>query len=73
MNSCATVNGAGLEQSGATTAGSVDLAAQQLFWIDALDSEAEAQQSCPAFGACRRQIPDGAIKVPINKMAIAAR
>ena len=71
--SCATVNGADTENSGATTAGSIVLAMQQSFWTDLLDAGAAAQQSCAPLCICCRQTSDGVTNVPINKMATAAR
>jgi len=62
------------ERAGATTtAGSVGLTVQQSLWTVALDSDIEAQQSCPVLCACCRQISAGEAKAPINKMATAAR
>ncbi len=73
-NSCAPDKVAEPERAGATTtAGNVCLTAQQSLWTVVLDSDMEAQQSCPPFCICCRQIPAGAINVPINKMATAAR
>ena len=73
-NSCAPDTVTELVTAGATTtAGSVGLTAQQLLWMIALHLDMEEQQACPVLCACCRQISAGATRVPINKMATAAR
>jgi hypothetical protein len=73
-NPCAPDTVTEMERAGATTtAGSVGLTAQQPLWTVALDSDMEAQQSCPVLCACCRQISAGAARAPINRMATAAR
>jgi len=72
-NSCVPDKAAETERAGATTAGNVGLRVQQSPWTVAPDSAMEAQQSCPPFCICCRQISAGAARAAINKMATAAR
>lgn len=73
-NSCAPKTVNELVTAGATTmAGKVGRAAQQLLWMIAPHLDMEEQQACPVLCAFCRQISAGATRVPINKMATAAR
>jgi len=72
-NLCTIANGVEPAKFGVQMAGTVLVAVQQSLWIEALDSDAPAQQSCAALWDRCWQIPDGATRVPISKMATAAR
>ena len=73
-NTCVPDKVAEPERAGITTmAGSAGLTVQQSLWMVALGSDIEAQQSCPSLCARCRQIAAGAAKIPINRVATAAR
>jgi hypothetical protein len=72
--SCAIVNDAVLGRLGATTtAGKGALVLQQLVRAVLPGVDAGAQQLCAALCVRCRQVPNGASRLPINRMAIAAR
>ena len=68
-----TACGVGAEKSATITAGNDVRTMQQSFWTDAPESGAEGQQACEDFCVCWRQIPEGASRAPISKMATVAR
>jgi len=73
-NSWAMATGAEPGRFGATTiAGSGVLVVQQFVLAELLDSDLCEQHLCPALCVRCRQVPNGASKVPINRMATAAR
>ena len=74
MNSCTTVIGAEPGRLVATTtAGSGELAVQQLVCAVFADSEARIQQLCSLRRIWWKQFPNGAIIVPISTTATDAR
>jgi hypothetical protein len=73
-NSCAADKVGEPERAGATTtAGRVGRTAQQSPWAIELHLDMRAQHTCPALCVCCMQISAGAARVPINRMATAAR